>query len=185
MATMPRLDPILWLPKYIINYVCMYTQSPRWTLYHYLYHFRFLCLLTWKQVPVSSIQDHLLRSSFQSQHWQKQGDRIARNFSPIGWLSTMGSYSKITEESHFFEQLFPRLSLRMHSFWQKNGWAIFWVIFSQTHLVTLGKSHLVWRQKTLVRVSAKILDVYSFPDRFLSKFCLLLLCMYCVYRKNV
>jgi hypothetical protein len=55
-------------------------------------------------------------------------------FSPIGRLVTSSSFMKITEVAHIFGVKV------MHSFWQKMGWATFWVIFLQLHLVSLATS---------------------------------------------
>jgi hypothetical protein len=43
---------------------------------------------------------------------------------------------KFAEIVQIIGQLFPRKKV-MHEFSPKNGWATFWEMFSQTHLVTL------------------------------------------------
>jgi hypothetical protein len=43
---------------------------------------------------------------------------------------------KITEVSQIFGLLYSVVEFK-HKFGQKIGWATFWMIFSQTHLVTL------------------------------------------------
>jgi hypothetical protein len=60
-------------------------------------------------------------------------------FSPNGWLFTLGSGLKITEVAPISGQLFPRYRLCIN-FDNKIGWATFGATFSQTHLVTLQKS---------------------------------------------
>jgi hypothetical protein len=57
-------------------------------------------------------------------------------FSPIGRVFLLGSFL-ITDVAHIFELLLSTVKV-MHSFGPKTGWATFWAIFSQTHLVTLS-----------------------------------------------
>jgi hypothetical protein len=59
-------------------------------------------------------------------------------FSHIGRLFTLDSVLKITKVAQFWGILFPRYQLCIN-FEQKMGWATFWAIFSQTHLVTLNR----------------------------------------------
>jgi hypothetical protein len=44
------------------------------------------------------------------------------------------SFMKCTEVAHTFGPLFTQLSLCI--MYDKRGWATFWALFSQTHLVT-------------------------------------------------
>jgi hypothetical protein len=48
----------------------------------------------------------------------------------------LGSFFRITEEGEMFWLLFASVKF-LHLFGQNMGWATFWAIFSQTHLVTL------------------------------------------------
>jgi hypothetical protein len=48
----------------------------------------------------------------------------------------MGSFLEIVEVVKLSGVLFSMLKV-LCSVWQKMGWATFWAIFSQTHLVTL------------------------------------------------
>jgi hypothetical protein len=48
------------------------------------------------------------------------------------------TYLKITEASHILGLLYSVVTF-VHKFWQKNGWATFGGIFSQTRLVTLPR----------------------------------------------
>jgi hypothetical protein len=50
-------------------------------------------------------------------------------------LSTLASFTKITEVAQFLGEFFP-LKKWCFYFGKKNGWT-FWTIFSQTNLVTL------------------------------------------------
>jgi hypothetical protein len=68
----------------------------------------------------------------------KPGRPDLANFRPLVDGLFMGSFLKITEVAHIFGPLFPGLRLSMNL--TKMVWAIFWVIFSQTHLVTLLKT---------------------------------------------
>jgi hypothetical protein len=61
--------------------------------------------------------------------------RLGR-YSPNGWLFTLGSYLIITEVSHNFWLLYSMVKFN-HKNLQKLGWDTFWVIFLQTHPVTL------------------------------------------------
>jgi hypothetical protein len=52
----------------------------------------------------------------------------------------MGSFLEIVEVVKLSGVLFSMLKV-LCSVWQKMGWATFWAIFSQTHLVTLASRH--------------------------------------------
>jgi hypothetical protein len=55
-------------------------------------------------------------------------------FSPIGWLFTLGSFLKMTEVAQNNGLHYVPV---MYLLWQKMGWATFWATCSQTRLVTL------------------------------------------------
>jgi hypothetical protein len=52
-------------------------------------------------------------------------------------LSTLGNYFNFTEESTRVWQLLAMVKFK-NKFGQKMGWATFWAIFSETHLLTLA-----------------------------------------------
>jgi hypothetical protein len=59
-------------------------------------------------------------------------------FSPIGRLFSLGSFSKKYGTSPNFRTIFSQSTNYVFiSFEQKMGWATFWANFSQTHRVTL------------------------------------------------
>jgi hypothetical protein len=65
-------------------------------------------------------------------------NRVTRlcEFSPTGWLLTRGSFLKMTEVAQIYiwsTYLFSVMFLIL----AKMGWATFWAICSQTHMVTL------------------------------------------------
>jgi hypothetical protein len=64
-------------------------------------------------------------------------------FSPIGRLFSFNSFLKITKVANIFWPLFPTVKV-YNKFWQKMDWAKFWAIFSQTHLVTLMDSYMLY-----------------------------------------
>jgi hypothetical protein len=80
----------------------------------------------------SSSGDTLLRTRFGCPN------RVTRlgKFLPIGWLFSFGSFLQITEIAQIIGLLFS--AVYMFSVWPKMAWATFWVILSQTHLVTLS-----------------------------------------------
>jgi hypothetical protein len=67
--------------------------------------------------------------------------RVTRlgDFSPIGQLFTLGCLLNITEVALSLGNFFSRGNT-----YALIGWATFWAIFSQTHLVTLLMAEL-WR----------------------------------------
>jgi hypothetical protein len=58
-------------------------------------------------------------------------------FLPIRPLFTVGSSWKNRELAQMFGLLFTTVRV-VYQFWQRVGWATFWVVFLQTHLVTLS-----------------------------------------------
>jgi hypothetical protein len=58
-------------------------------------------------------------------------------FSPIGWLFTLGSFLKMTEVAQIFGLLFPNVSATYVLILTESGLGNSWASFSQTHLVTL------------------------------------------------
>jgi hypothetical protein len=65
--------------------------------------------------------------------------RVTRlgEFSPIGWLFTLGSFLKMTEVAQIFGLLFPNVSATYVLILTESGLGNSWASFSQTHLVTL------------------------------------------------
>jgi hypothetical protein len=67
------------------------------------------------------------------------GTRMTRlgEFSPIGRLLSLGSFFNYKRSWKFCGSFSPLKKICRYIFWPKLGWVAFWVIFSQTHLVTL------------------------------------------------
>jgi hypothetical protein len=64
--------------------------------------------------------------------------RVTRlgEFSPFGRLFTLGRFLKVARVAQIVWEFLSTAQV-MHTFLQEMGWATFWAIFSQTHLVTL------------------------------------------------
>jgi hypothetical protein len=76
---------------------------------------------------------------------------------PIGRLFPVGGVFKLhTEESPIFGRLFQRKSYVLIFDKYVMGWATFWGIFSQTHLVTLDppNEHYSWTEVETVALIA-------------------------------
>jgi hypothetical protein len=63
---------------------------------------------------------------------RRQGDQIWANFRPSGNCYLFENYKRSPNVGLLFNEV-----KFMSEFGQKNDWAMLWVIFSQTHLVTL------------------------------------------------